>query len=54
MPTSPDDIGSIRAIGCDALRALSRRTTGARLDAERGYPTDFVREMTEAGFLTAY
>jgi acyl-CoA dehydrogenase len=24
-----------------------------RLDAERGYPTDFVREMTEAGFLTA-
>lgn len=24
-----------------------------RLDAERGYPTEFVREMTEAGFLTA-
>jgi alkylation response protein AidB-like acyl-CoA dehydrogenase len=24
-----------------------------RLDAERGYPTEFVAEMTEAGFLTA-
>lgn len=24
-----------------------------QLDAERGYPTEFVREMTEAGFLTA-
>ena len=24
-----------------------------RLDAEKGYPTDFVSEMTEAGFLTA-
>lgn len=45
-------IDEIRA----SVRALCDRygeNYWRKLDAEKGYPTDFVREMTEAGFLTA-
>ncbi|MEM1384803.1 MAG: acyl-CoA dehydrogenase family protein [Pseudomonadota bacterium] len=48
----PEAIAEIRA----SVRALCDRygeDYWRRLDAERGYPTDFVAEMTEAGFLTA-
>lgn len=50
-----DETDEIRAIR-SAVAALCARYGEAywrRLDAERGYPTAFVREMTEAGFLTA-
>lgn len=40
----------------EAVRALCARYPGdywRALDRERGYPTDFVQELTEAGFLAA-
>ncbi|MFQ6017768.1 MAG: acyl-CoA dehydrogenase family protein, partial [Kiloniellaceae bacterium] len=40
----------------DSVRALCARFPGAywrRLDRERAYPEDFVRALTEAGFLAA-
>jgi acyl-CoA dehydrogenase len=47
-----EEIGSIRA----AVRALCANYPGEywrKLDRERGYPTEFVNALTEAGFLAA-
>jgi len=53
MRDDPDDhIGEIRA-AVASLCARYPEEYWRRLDAERGYPTEFVAEMTEAGFLTA-
>jgi alkylation response protein AidB-like acyl-CoA dehydrogenase len=48
----PDDLDGIR----EGVRALCARFPGPywrALDRERAYPTDFVRAMTEAGYLAA-
>ncbi len=40
---------------CDSVRALCAQYPGAywrKLDREKGYPTDFVQELTQAGFLS--
>ena len=47
-----DEIREIRAAVAQ-LCARYPEDYWRRLDAERGYPTEFVAEMTEAGFLTA-
>ena len=47
-----DHIAEIRS-AVAALCARYPEDYWRRLDAERGYPTEFVAEMTEAGFLTA-
>src|SRR5438046_5854903 len=47
-----DEIARIR----EAVRALCARFPGEywrALDRERGYPTEFVRALTEAGYLAA-
>jgi len=52
MPLSAEERAGMR----EAVAALCARygeDYWRRLDAERGYPTEFVREMTEAGFLSA-
>jgi acyl-CoA dehydrogenase len=49
---SSDDLAQIRA----SVRALCARFQGEywrRLDRERGYPTEFVAALTEAGYLAA-
>jgi len=49
---SPDDIQAIR----EGVRALCERFPGEywrELDRERAYPTEFVRALTEAGYLAA-
>lgn len=51
MTESKADIGEIRK----SVRQLCDRygeNYWLKLDGERGYPTEFVRELTEAGFLT--
>ena len=53
MDAAQDDhIAEIRS-AVAALCARYPEEYWRRLDAERGYPTEFVQEMTEAGFLTA-
>ena len=52
MTTTPEECEGMR----EAVAALCERygeDYWRRLDAERGYPTEFVREMNEAGFLSA-
>ncbi len=52
MPSTPQDRAEIRsavALLCEKYGEDYWRD----LDAERAYPTKFVREMTEAGFLSA-
>src|ERR1700730_12353363 len=48
----PDDYQHVR----DSVRKICERFPGAywrKLDREAGYPTEFVRALTEAGFLSA-
>ncbi len=52
MLDQPDHIREIRA-AVAALCARYGEDYWRDLDAARGYPTEFVAEMTEAGFLTA-
>ena len=52
MLDETDEIREIRA-AVAALCARYGEEYWRALDAERGYPTEFVAEMTEAGFLTA-
>jgi len=52
VPHAAEDIAQIR----DAVRALCAKFPGEYwrvLDRERGYPSDFVAALTEAGFLAA-
>jgi acyl-CoA dehydrogenase len=52
MASTPQERDEMR----EAVAALCERygeDYWRRLDAERGYPTEFVREMNEAGFLSA-
>ncbi len=52
MTTTPEELAEIRS-SVAALCARYGEDYWRRLDAERGYPTEFVREMTESGFLAA-
>ena len=52
MSAQPEHIAEIRA-SVAALCARYGEDYWRRLDAEGGYPTEFVAEMTAAGFLTA-
>jgi acyl-CoA dehydrogenase len=52
MATADDNLAEIRA----SVRALCARFQGEywrKLDRERDYPTEFVKALTEAGFLAA-
>src|SRR5215813_1686372 len=52
MPQDSEEIASIRA----AVRALCAAYPGEywrKLDRERAYPTEFVRALTDAGYLAA-
>ncbi len=52
MTTTPEELAEIRG-SVAALCARYGEDYWRKLDAERGYPTEFVREMTESGFLAA-
>src|SRR5215475_9899428 len=55
VETQPDDADNLAAIRA-AVRALCARFRGEywrALDRERGYPTEFVTALTEAGYLAA-